>query len=405
MELLGEVLAQGKTKWVHQHLRNPDWALLIAKDDITAGDGAKHDVIPDKGRIATRTTCNVFRFLKACQIPVAFEMQGGDDWFIAPKCNMLPYEVVTRREAHGSSLKRAPHLSKGHIFPQLVVEFFLKTSGRRWKEHELPCDDPLMIHDAAAHLIRLYNPANPLAGQEPFLVLNEAEVFTVAREDALMNEMARLARQTFFVLEKAWQLENRRLVDMKVEFGTDPFGKLLLADVVDNDSWRVVEDGAYIDKQVYRDGGDLSDVTRKYQLVAELTSHFALPRQRVILWTDPRGTGIGDKLIEAIDKRSQLSIPSIIVRDSMNGTTSDAMLKLITLTHEVPDTVVLFDLNVDPEYREALSCVISAPVINCIYTHRAITEALNILAVHNPLQYMLARVSLEAGLPGNVAVG
>ena len=38
----------------------------------TGGDGAKHDVIPDKGALATATTCNVFRLLKACGLPVAF---------------------------------------------------------------------------------------------------------------------------------------------------------------------------------------------------------------------------------------------------------------------------------------------------------------------------------------------
>ena len=32
--------------------------------------------------------------------------------------------------------------------------------------------------------------------------------------------------------------------------------------MIDNDSWRVLENGAYIDKQVYRDGGALDDVAR-----------------------------------------------------------------------------------------------------------------------------------------------
>ena len=75
-----------------------------------------------------------------------------------------------------------------------------------------------------------------------------------------------------------------RLVDFKVEFGFDTKGNLLLADVIDNNSWRVIESGGYIDKQVYRDGGTLDDVAAKYRRVAEITSHFAVPRQRIILW-------------------------------------------------------------------------------------------------------------------------
>ena len=129
---LGRILSEGKTKRIIEKKDDPSRVILLAKDDITAGDGAKHDIIPDKGRIATQTACNVFRLLKACQIPVAFEAQGGPDWFIAPACQMLPYEVVTRREAHGSFLKRAPHLAKGQLFSRLIVEFFLTTTDRRW---------------------------------------------------------------------------------------------------------------------------------------------------------------------------------------------------------------------------------------------------------------------------------
>ena len=96
--------------------------------------------------------------------------------------------------------------------------------------------------------------------------------------------MERIARQAFLVLEKAWQLEGGTLVDFKVEFGIDTKGNLLLADVIDNNSWRVLESGAYIDKQVYRDGGALDDVAAKYRHVAEITSRFQVPQQRIILW-------------------------------------------------------------------------------------------------------------------------
>ena len=109
-------------------------------------------------------------------------------------------------------------------------------------------------------------------------------MFTRADEAKLFPEMRRLARRAFLVLEKAWQLEGGTLVDFKVEFGFDTKGNLLLADVIDNDSWRVLESGAYIDKQVYRDGGALDDVAAKYRHVAEITGHFHVPRQRIILW-------------------------------------------------------------------------------------------------------------------------
>ena len=270
---LGALVAEGKTKKIQQIAGRPDLVALVAKDDITAGDGAKHDIIPDKGRLANATTCNVFRLLKACGLPVAFEQQDSATSFIAPGCTMLPYEVVVRREAHGSYLKRTPHFEKGQLFPKLIVEFFLKTKDKDWKGKPLLADDPLMLHKDGASQIELYVPSKPIQGQQPFLTLATSEVFTRADEAKLYPEMSRLARQAFLVLEKAWQLEGGRLVDFKVEFGFDTKGNLLLADVIDNDSWRVIESGGYIDKQVYRDGGTLDDVAAKYRRVAEITGH------------------------------------------------------------------------------------------------------------------------------------
>ena len=96
---LGKLVIEGKTKKVFQIKDGSDLVAVISKDDITAGDGAKHDIIPEKARYANQTTSNVFRLLKACGLPVAFVEQDSATSFIAPNCTMLPYEVVVRREA------------------------------------------------------------------------------------------------------------------------------------------------------------------------------------------------------------------------------------------------------------------------------------------------------------------
>src|SRR5262249_49207950 len=161
-------------------------------------------------------------------------------------------------------LKRTPHFTKGQLFPKLIVEFFLKTKDKNWKGKPLVADDPLMAVSKDGGKIELFNPAKPIIGQEPFLTLAAADAPSRPDQLKLYPEMSRIARHAFLVLEKAWQLEGGTLVDFKVEFGTDAKGNLLLADVIDNDSWRVLESGAYIDKQVYRDGGALSEVAAKY---------------------------------------------------------------------------------------------------------------------------------------------
>src|SRR5260370_14146671 len=152
----GALVAEGKTKRIHEAQAGSDLVTVISKDDITAGDGAKHDIIADKGRLANATTCNVFRLLKACGLPVAFEQQDSPTSFVAPKCQMLPYEVVVRREAHGSYLKRNPHFAQGQLFPQLVLEFFLKTKDKNWNGKPLLCDDPLRLYTKGDAKIRLF---------------------------------------------------------------------------------------------------------------------------------------------------------------------------------------------------------------------------------------------------------
>jgi phosphoribosylaminoimidazole carboxylase/phosphoribosylaminoimidazole-succinocarboxamide synthase len=356
---LGALVIEGKTKKVYKIKDGSDLVAVISKDDITAGDGAKHDIIPDKGRVANATTSNVFRLLKACGLPVAFVEQDSATSFVAPNCVMLPYEVVVRREAHGSYLKRNPHFAKGQLFPQLIVEFFLKTKDKDWKGKPLVADDPLMIYSKDSGKIQLFNPAKPLHGQEAFLTLAQSEVFSRDDEWKIFPDMQRMARRAFLVLEKAWQLEGGTLVDFKVEFGYDSKGNLLLADVIDNDSWRVLESGAYIDKQVYRDGGTLDDVATKYRRVAEITGRFQVPRQRIILW---RGSDKDNP--EAFTKAlGELADMMEVVTCSIHKEPVRGAATLYRMLQDVPDTVVIAFIGRSNGAGPVLSALSAAPVI------------------------------------------
>ena len=414
---LDTLVAEGKTKQIYQVAGGSELVALVSKDDITAGDGAKHDVIPEKGRLANTTTCNVFRLLKACGLPVAFDAQDSSTSFIAPKCLMLPYEVVVRREAHGSYLKRNPHIAKGQLFPRLIVEFFLKTKNKNWKGKPLVCDDPLLIYTEGETQIALFNPARPMPGQEAFLALTASEVFSHDEEWKVFPEMRRIARDAFLVLEKAWQLEGGTLVDLKVEFGFDCKGHLLLADVIDNDSWRVIENGTYIDKQIYRDGAALDAVAEKYRLVAEITSRFRLPRQRIILWrgSDKDRT---DAFSQALGGLSDLMT---VMTCSVHKQPVTAANTFHRLLQEVPDSVVIAHIGRSNGAGPVLSAMSTVPVITVPSTIKefpddvwsslrapsnvpvmtvlepanAILAALQILSARNPRLYAHVRGEIE----------
>jgi len=400
---LGALVAEGKTKKIHLVKGSSDRVTVVAKDDITAGDGAKHDIIPDKGRLATATTCNVFRLLKACGLPVAFVEQDSAISFVSPKCDMLPYEVVVRREAHGSYLKRNPHLSKGQLFPQALVEFYLKTKDKNWKGKPLIADDPFMQFAEDAKQIRLFNPAKPLQGQEPFLVLAGSEVFGRDQEGQIFPEMRRIARQAFLVLEKAWQLEGGTLVDLKVEFGFDAKGGLLLADVIDNDSWRVLEGGSYIDKQVYRDGGALDDVVAKYRHVAEITSHFRVPRQRIVLWRGSEKDS-PDAFLQAL---GELKDMMTVVTCSVHKEPVNAAGIFHRMMQEIPDSVVIAYIGRSNGAGPTLSAMSTVPVITVpasikefpddLWSSLRAPSAVPVMTVLDPANAVLAALQILSG--------
>ena len=420
------LVAEGKTKRIYRIKGKPGLVTIVSKDDITAGDGLKHDVIPDKGRSANQTTCNVFRLLKACGLPVAFERQDSETSFIAPPCTMLPYEVVVRREAHGSYLKRNPHIAKGQLFPKLIVEFFLKTKDKTWKGKPLACDDPLMLYEDGDAQIRLLHPAKPIIGQEPLLVLRASEVFGREAEWKHFPEMRRIARTAFLALEKAWQIEGGTLADFKVEFGFDPKGRLLLADVIDNDSWRVIASGGYIDKQLYREGGALDEVAAKYRQVADITSRFRLPRQRLILW---RGSE-RDNLAAFAEALGELKHIMTVVTCSAHKEPVAAVVTLHRMVQEVPDTVVIAYIGRSNGAGPMLSAMSTVPVITvpagvkelpddvwsslrapgCVPVMtvlepaNAVLAALQILSARNPRIYAHLRAEIEKRAVNTITV-
>ena len=69
---LGEKVVEGKTKTVHRLPERPGHVWVESKDSITAGDGARRNVIEGKGVIANGTACSLFQFLNNCGVKTHF---------------------------------------------------------------------------------------------------------------------------------------------------------------------------------------------------------------------------------------------------------------------------------------------------------------------------------------------
>jgi len=240
----GPLLAEGKTKQIYAHPSDAALAIMQHKDAITAGDGARRHVIPGKAVLSGPTTANVYALLARNGIPTHFVSAPTADTMIVQRCTMIPIEIVTRRQATGSYLKRHPEVTEGQRFDPLVVEFFYKDDANH---------DPLMtVAELAA-----------------------AGIASAART----TELAAIARTVFAVIEAAFAAQQISLIDLKIECGVTTTGQLVVADVIDNDSWRIWPGGKkehMLDKQVYRNmqtvtPEGLAHIAALYQTAKELT--------------------------------------------------------------------------------------------------------------------------------------
>jgi len=245
----GPLLAEGKTKKIYAHPEESSLVYIVNKDAITAGDGARRNELAGKSRWSTQTTANVFHLLNEAGIATHFVRQVDEVTLLVRHCSMLPIEHVQRRLATGSFLKRHPEVSEGTRFDPVLIETFLKDDVRH--------DPQIWPQDIVQSGIA-----------------TEAEI----------EQMAKMGRQVFEVLERAWAGVDVVLVDLKIEFGRTAEGTLLVADVIDNDSWRLWPGGdknRMLDKQVYRNlrevtADSLQDIADRYALVADLTGRLKL---------------------------------------------------------------------------------------------------------------------------------
>ncbi len=209
-----EVLKSGKVKSVYS---DDEEVIIEFRDDITAGNGEKHDVLTGKGKLLNSINEIFFNVLSSNSIPNHYIERLSETSFKAKKLEIIPLEIVVRNFAAGSFCRRYGVKKGAKIGP--VVEFFVK-------DDEL--NDPLICEDVAVALnISSHETLQRL--RELALKVNDA-VKTFVQERGLL------------------------LVDFKVEVGTCN-GELLIGDEITPDTCRFwdVHTKNSLDKDVYRD--------------------------------------------------------------------------------------------------------------------------------------------------------
>src|SRR5579859_3457395 len=98
---------------------------MVHKDAITAGDGAKRDVIEGKGVLSCRTTSAVFSYLESHGLKTHYLETLDERTMLVRRADMIPIEWVARRLATGSYVRRTG-AAEGTRFDPVLLEMFLK---------------------------------------------------------------------------------------------------------------------------------------------------------------------------------------------------------------------------------------------------------------------------------------
>ena len=289
-------LIEGKTKVLTVHSEERKLVKVTTKDSLTGNDGELKSELP-LAKAKTEQTCNVFQVLESAGIPVAYveKVIETDNEFISKQCNMIPLECVMRRKPWGSYLKRHPMNDPLSVtFESPVAEFYLKATDYQIKDEKytdpiIYTYDRLMLD--ASHTHESVWPSQDWYLHPPkmrFSPKNFEKITPFANYQTMEYIENELMRPTFRLLEGYWKKFKVDLIDIKIEVGytvedsdggMDNIGKrpgkLVVADVIDNDSWRIWPNGDntnLLDKQLFRVGGSEEDVIYNYNKVADMTN-------------------------------------------------------------------------------------------------------------------------------------
>lgn len=226
---------EGKAKILYE---GPEAGTLVQhfKDDATAFNGKRHEVIDGKGVLNNRISEFIFTRLNALGVPTHFLRRMNMREQLIREVEIIPLEVVVRNVAAGSICKRLG-LEPGTRLPRSIIEFYYKDDA---------LNDPLISEEH----ITAFGWASP---QE----LDDIMSLAVRVNDFLSGLFSGVGIQ---------------LVDFKIECGRHYEGdmmRIILADEISPDNCRLwdTKTNEKLDKDVFRE--ELGGLLDAYREVAQ----------------------------------------------------------------------------------------------------------------------------------------
>lgn len=224
-----EKLYEGKSKIVYKG-EEPGTCIIKYKDTATAGNGAKKEDLPGKGKLNAEISNIIYEYLMKNGVKTHLLKVIDDTTVLVKQADIVMVEVIIRNVAAGSFSKKYG-VPEGSELKNTIVEFSFKSDEY---------GDPLMND--------LQITAIGLATQEE------------------LNELRNTALKINDLLKELFAQAGIRLIDFKLEFGRAD-GELILCDEISPDSCRFwdAKTNEKLDKDRFR--RDLGDVLGGYREV------------------------------------------------------------------------------------------------------------------------------------------
>lgn len=225
---------EGKAKILYEG-PEPGTLIQFFKDDATAFNAKKHEVIDGKGVLNNRISEYIFTQLNKIGIPTHFIRRVNMREQLIKEVEIIPLEVVVRNIAAGSLAKRLG-IEEGTVLPRSIIEFYYKADA---------LDDPMVSEEH----ITAFGWATPAE-------LDDIMALAIRINDFLTGLFLGVGIQ---------------LVDFKIECGRlyeNDMMRVILADEISPDSarlWDVITNEK-MDKDRFR--RDMGGLVEAYQEVA-----------------------------------------------------------------------------------------------------------------------------------------
>ena len=224
-----KLLYTGKAKNVYQ-AENDDEVLIVYKDQATAFNGKKKEILPGKGTLDCQISQLVFGYLIDNGVKTHLVKNLSDHEQLVKKTQVFPLEVVLRNITSGSLVKKF-QIEPGQRLAEPIIEFYYKSDA---------LDDPF-INESQIHALKIADKKELEIIKEKTLHINELLIPFFAKADF-------------------------DLVDFKLEFGIYN-GEIILVDEFSPDNCRIwnKSDHHSMDKDVFRKHE--ADLVETYQAV------------------------------------------------------------------------------------------------------------------------------------------